>query len=82
MIRSIVHLSPDAYLCKIRVFDRYACIFDTGTFGRRWSFDMRLETGASADAGDAVQTKRGRERHYGCKVHISIGQSSCVMREG
>ena len=39
--------------------------------------------GAPADAGDADAgwTKRGREKHYGYKVHIGMDQSSCIVRE-
>ena len=48
-----------------------------------WSFETRLETGAPADAGDAdaAWTKRGRSKRYGCKVHIGMDQTSCIVRE-
>ena len=39
--------------------------------------------GAPADAGDADDgwSKRGREKCYGCKVHIGMDQSSCIVYE-
>ena len=39
--------------------------------------------GAPADAGDAdaAWTKRGRSKRYGCKVHIGMDQTSCIVRE-